>query len=142
MESGYLTGIDFLADTVALTAPKSPLAREAVAQLTNYFCNPEAPFSVPVRVRGTEFQRRVWCALQGIPAGETRSYGDIARQLNSSPRAVGGACRANPLPIVVPCHRVIARQGLGGFAGRTRGREVAIKRWMLAHEGVDVRDRR
>ena len=68
----------------------------------------------------------------------TRTYRDLAEQLGSVPRAVGQACRANPCPIVVPCHRVVAVKGLGGFAGDRAGRKLAIKRWLLRHEGVVV----
>jgi methylated-DNA-[protein]-cysteine S-methyltransferase len=83
---------------------------------------------------GTVFQRRVWQALEAIPYGQTRSYGEIAGELGSSARAVGGACRANPLPILVPCHRVVAADGLGGYAGRTNGAWFAIKAQLLRHE--------
>lgn len=93
----------------------------------------EAP---PVRLGGTDFQRRVWAALRQIPPGVTRTYGELARQLGSAPRAIGGACRANPVPLFVPCHRVVASTGAGGFAGRSAGRWPAIKRWLLAREGV------
>ena len=83
---------------------------------------------------GTVFQQRVWKALLAIPPGETRTYGELARELGSSPRAVGGACRRNPIPLLIPCHRVVAANGDGGFAGHTRGRWMDIKRWLLAHE--------
>lgn len=105
-------------------------------QIEAYFRDGGAGFDLPLLLRGTPFQLRVWAALRAIPAGCTRTYGDLARELGSSARAVGGACRANPCPIVVPCHRVVAVNGLGGFAGDTRGRRVAVKRWLLAHEGV------
>jgi len=83
----------------------------------------------------------VWEAMQAIPAGETRTYGEIAAAIGSSARAVGGACGANPIPLVVPCHRVVASGGrLGGFMGaREEGFELAIKRWLLAHEGARPR---
>jgi methylated-DNA-[protein]-cysteine S-methyltransferase len=84
---------------------------------------------------GTPFQRRVWHALRRIPSGCTRSYGELARELGSSARAVGGACRRNPIPIVVPCHRVIAAGGgAGGFMGQRSGDALAIKTWLLDHE--------
>lgn len=85
---------------------------------------------------GSPFQRRVWRAIRAIPSGRTRTYGEVAAELGSAPRAVGGACRANPYPLLVPCHRVIGATGLGGFAGDASGRLIAIKRWLLAHEGV------
>ena len=93
---------------------------------------------VPLDVRGSAFQRRVWRALQQIPAGQTRTYGQLAAQLKSSPRAVGNACRQNPVPLLVPCHRVVAATGLGGFGGETRGKRLAMKRWLLEHEGAPI----
>jgi methylated-DNA-[protein]-cysteine S-methyltransferase len=107
-------------------------------QLARYFADGRGGFDLALAPRGTEFQRRVWALMRAIPAGETRTYGSIARELGSAPRAVGQACRANPLPIVVPCHRVVAAHGLGGFAGDTSGRRLAVKRWLLRHEGVRV----
>ncbi len=104
--------------------------------LNAYFINSKYHFRLPLQLHGTPFQQRVWQALQTIPPGQTRTYGDLAKQLRSSPRAVGMACRANPVPVIVPCHRVIAANGLGGYAGKTAGRQIAIKRWLLQHEGV------
>lgn len=100
-----------------------------------YFQDAGDPFSLQVQLSGTEFQRRVWEALRRIPSGSVRRYGDLAAALGTSARAVGNACRANPCPIVVPCHRVVARHGLGGFAGDTTGALLNIKRWLLQHEG-------
>jgi methylated-DNA-[protein]-cysteine S-methyltransferase len=105
--------------------------------LRDYFANGQTLINLPLDLRGTDFQRRVWQALLQIPPGQTRSYGQLAQQLGSSARAVGNACRANPCPIVVPCHRVLARNGLGGYAGETQeGEQLQIKRWLLRHEGV------
>lgn len=112
------------------------LAAEVARQLEAWAADPRFVFSLPLAPAGTPFQRRVWQALRAIPPGEVRTYGELARQLGSSARAVGGACRANPLPLVVPCHRVVAAGGLGGFAGRTRGAALALKRRLLAREGV------
>jgi methylated-DNA-[protein]-cysteine S-methyltransferase len=92
----------------------------------------------PLRLSGTPFQRRVWARLRQIPPGATRTYGELARQLETSPRAVGGACRANPVALFVPCHRVVAASGAGGFYGQSTGRWPAIKRWLLAREGVTL----
>ena len=78
--------------------------------------------------------QRVWQALKQIPAGESICYGELAKQLGTSARAVGNACRANPLPIVVPCHRVVSASGLGGFMGQTQGAELTVKQWLLKHE--------
>lgn len=114
------------------------LALSTAAQLNIYFRNPHMVFDIPLRVKGTAFQQRVWSALRDIPAGETRSYGDLAKLLKSSPRAIGNACRRNPVPIVIPCHRVISAKGIGGFSGDTSGENIRIKRWLLSHEGVII----
>lgn len=89
---------------------------------------------VPLAPVGTRFQQGVWAGIAAIPSGETRTYGQLATLLQSSARAVGQACRANPYPLVVPCHRVVGAQGVGGFAGAEEGPEVALKRMLLAHE--------
>jgi len=110
----------------------SGLAGEVARQLRAFGEDPRFVFDLPIELHGTDFQQRVWAALRAIPAGEVKTYGEVARALGSVARAVGGACRANPLPLVVPCHRVIAAGGLGGFAGNTSGPEVEVKRRLLA----------
>lgn len=114
--------------------PKSELACAVQAQLLAYAADGRHVFSLPLTLEGTVFQRRVWQALCEIPAGTVLSYGELARRLNTSSRAVGNACRANPLPIVVPCHRVVAAHGLGGYAGAVAGAPLALKRKLLLHE--------
>ncbi len=94
-----------------------------------------APPQVPLAPAGTAFQRRVWAALRAIPPGETRTYGALAAALGSHPRAVAGACRANPWVLLVPCHRAVSTCGPGGFMGATDGWPLALKRRLLAHEG-------
>ena len=118
------------------TAPKNLLAAEAVRQLQAYLNEPQSPFSLPLRPSGTPFQRRVWEQIAHIPCYQTRTYGDLAKALHNAPRAVGQACGANPFPLVVPCHRVVAANGgLGGFARQRGGFLLDVKRWLLAHEG-------
>jgi len=129
-----LTSIDFLSSRISLRAPVNPLAKRVCRQLHAYFRNPRARFHLPLTFDGTDYQQRVWRSLTRIPPGSVRSYGQLADTLHSAPRAVGGACRANPIPIVVPCHRVVSASGLGGFMGATGGRALDIKRWLLAHE--------
>jgi methylated-DNA-[protein]-cysteine S-methyltransferase len=120
--------------------PQSLLAHEAVRQLRAYLQDPTFVFSLPFAPAGTPFQRRVWAGIAAIKAGETRSYGELATALHSGPRAVGNACGANPYPLVVPCHRVIAaNQGLGGFARQRGGFLLDVKRWLLQHEGSGQR---
>jgi methylated-DNA-[protein]-cysteine S-methyltransferase len=98
--------------------------------------DPQFRFDLPLASHGTLFQRRVWGKIAAIRAGRTRSYGELARELRSAPRAVGQACGANPLPLVVPCHRVLAAAGIGGFAHCEGGFHLSVKRWLLAHEGA------
>jgi methylated-DNA-[protein]-cysteine S-methyltransferase len=132
-----LTGVDLEPGPAWQGAGDTP-PKAVARQLARYFADGRGGFDLALAPRGTEFQQRVWSLMRAIPAGETRTYGSIARELGSAPRAVGQACRANPLPIVVPCHRVVAAHGLGGFAGDTSGRRLAVKRWLLRHEGVRV----
>lgn len=129
-----VTGIDFLPLGTALVPPSNGMADKMSGALQRYLQNPFSPFELPLALHGTPFQRRVWDALCRIPVSETITYAELARQLGSGARAVANACGANPLPIVIPCHRVVAKNGLGGFM---RGSEVAsleIKRWLLNHE--------
>jgi methylated-DNA-[protein]-cysteine S-methyltransferase len=113
---------------------------EAVRQLQEYFARERVDFDLPLAPRGTEFQRSVWRQLQGIPYGETISYRELARRVGNSKasRAVGSANGKNPLPIVIPCHRVIAGDGtLGGFGGG-----LPTKQTLLALEqGASIRNR-
>jgi methylated-DNA-[protein]-cysteine S-methyltransferase len=136
--AGRVRAIDFVADVLALKVGRDDLTREVVRQLRAYFEDPAWVFTLPLCVQGTAHRRRVWDALRRIPSGQTRRYGQLAAGLGSSARAVGGACRANPLPVIIPCHRVVAASGIGGFGGHTEGPEVARKRWLLAHEAAHV----
>lgn len=116
--------------------PTNALAAEAVRQLRAYLADPDFIFGLPLRPSGTTFQRRVWAQIAAIPSHQTRSYGELAKALHNAPRAVGQACGANPFPLIVPCHRVIASGGgLGGFARQRGGFLLDVKRWLLAHEG-------
>jgi methylated-DNA-[protein]-cysteine S-methyltransferase len=108
---------------------ETPLLRRAKDQLQDYFDGKRLTFDLPLAPHGSVFQKRVWAALCAIPPGETRSYADIARAIGSGPRAVGGANGANPIPLFIPCHRVIAADGsLGGYSG---GDGPATKRYLL-----------
>jgi len=95
----------------------SPLLAEAARQLDAYFAGRLSRFDLPLCPAGSPFERSVWDQMQRIPYGETRCYGDLARAIGSAPRAVGGACGKNPIPIVIPCHRVLSKGGLGGYSG-------------------------
>ena len=134
--AGAVTGIDYLPKGERAVAPADALAQRACRQLERYFADPEFRFTLPLAPAGTTFRRKVWDALATIPVGESRTYGELARTLHTAPRAVGGACGANPIALIIPCHRVVGSQGsLGGFMGTTAGDPIAIKRWLLAHEG-------
>jgi methylated-DNA-[protein]-cysteine S-methyltransferase len=135
--SNYLQSIEFHSNK-ARVGEDSKLLNTIKMQLEAYFEDPQIDFDIPLSMSGTSFQQRVWSALREIPPGQTRSYGDLAKTINSSPRAVGNACRRNPIPIIVPCHRVVSASGIGGFAGATEGEHIRIKRWLLAHEGVEL----
>jgi len=135
MEAGQLTGIDFLPAQSKAQAPAEQAAVRAVKAIQGYFADPTQPFQLQLRLHGSEFQLRVWQRLRRIPAGRPMTYGMLAEELGTGPRAVGNACRANPCPLVVPCHRVVSASGLGGFAGQREGEKLAVKHWLLAHEG-------
>jgi methylated-DNA-[protein]-cysteine S-methyltransferase len=111
----------------------SPLLSEAARQLAAYFEGALHRFDLPLAPAGTSFEARVWVAMQAIPYGETRCYGDLAEAVGSAPRAVGRACGKNPIPIVIPCHRVLAKGGLGGYSGEDG---LATKQRLLALEGA------
>lgn len=129
-----LTGIDFLHAGEQPQRATSALAESVCGQLLRYFENPDAEFLIRLKLTTTPHRQKVWQAMLSIPRGETRSYGELATELHSSAQAVGQACGANPIPIVIPCHRVVGKAGLGGFMHHASGDPVEIKRWLLAHE--------
>jgi len=134
LRGGAVTALQFLEGEWRALPPRTVQAERVADGLRAYFADPGVRPDVELETSGTGFQKRVWRALMEIPPGAVLRYGDLAAALQSSPRAVGGACRANPVPIIVPCHRVVAARGIGGYAGRTGGRLPAVKRWLLAHE--------
>ena len=121
-------------EKIVVTNKNKDLTKKLRLMLDGYFSNPFDVSQPETVLAGTEFQNRVWQILSSISPGKTRTYGDIAKQLGSSPRAVGNACRRNPVPIFIPCHRVVSTSGRGGFMGHTSGEPLAIKEWLLAHE--------
>lgn len=112
---------------------ETPEIRAALTQLQAYFSGERREFDLPLRVEGSDFQRAVCKAMQAIPFGETRTYGDLARALNAPAQAVGGACGGNPIPVIIPCHRVLGARSLGGYSGDGG---VETKVWLLRHEGA------
>ncbi len=136
-ENDALTAIEFLLERRAPKQPVSPLLRETEAQLGTYFRNPRHQFDLPMLLSGTDFQRRVWQALSDIQPGAPLTYGQLAGKLGTGPRAIGGACGANPIPVIVPCHRVVSASGLGGFMRTRYLGPLNIKSWLLAHERPD-----
>lgn len=129
---------EYLKRLVKPRISENRLVRAAVKEIEDYCRNAEKTFSVKTRPAGTDFQLRVWQQLVSIPAGQVMTYGEIARKLSSSAQAVGNACRSNPVPLIIPCHRVVAATGLGGFAGQTEGYFTDIKRQLLRHEGLEI----
>ena len=127
-ENGVLTRLDWRDDP----GDPSPLLDEAAAQLTAYFNRRLTAFDLPFDW-GNGLQKQVRRSMAAIPLGETLTYGDIARALNTPAQAIGQACGANPLPILIPCHRVLGAKGLGGFSAKGG---VETKVWLLRHEGA------
>ena len=131
-----VTQIRYLPLRERASAPRTAVARRVVSQLERYFDDPGYTFTLPLARGGTAFQQRVWDAIAAIPVGESRTYAEIARTVRSSARAIGGACGANRIALVIPCHRVVGSRGaLGGFMNANAGEGIAIKRWLLVHEG-------
>jgi methylated-DNA-[protein]-cysteine S-methyltransferase len=132
-----LSGIEFLGKLETRTeqsGQSNASIKQVRAALKEYFAAADSIVNIKIDLQGTDYQQRVWAALRSIPAGQTCTYGDVARQIGSSPRAVGNACRRNPVPIFVPCHRVVSANGSGGFMGSTSGQPLVIKHWLLEHE--------
>ncbi len=133
-----IVGTEFLSPKEPELSPSNQLAEEVVFQLNRWLDDPEWDICLPLIEMGTTFQRKIWAALLDIEPGKPKTYGEVARELGSGARAVGNGCRANPYPVIVPCHRIIAANGLGGFAGKRRGMRLETKRWLLAHEGYST----
>lgn len=133
-----LTQIEYLPKGAATLEPVNRFAERVCRQVERYLDDPQFRFDLPFKYRGTEFQCRVWRAIHDIPAGETLSYSDIARRLETAPRPVGGACGANRIPIIIPCHRVLAANGIGGFMHARGGHPIEVKRWLLRHERAEA----
>ena len=123
---------------ISTLSPSKPINRKLknniISALDNYFESGLIEAEISLCPEGTLFQKKVWQALKRIPSGAVKTYGDVAKELQTSSRAVGQACRRNNIPLFIPCHRVVAAQGIGGFMGGYR--HVERKRWLLQHEGI------
>lgn len=133
--AGFIEQIVFLPNEHPLQSARDELAEKAVAQIERYLQDPDAQFALPLLIQGSLYRRRIWTAIAAIPCGRTRTYGELAKEVGSVPRAVGQACGDNPFPLAIPCHRVVTHSGIGGFAHNEKGYLIDIKRWLLAHEG-------
>lgn len=130
-----VVGLDWVADT-DVTPVTSPIQREAARQLDAYFAGTLQNFDLPLAPDGTEHQKKVWAEMSRIPYGGFATYGDLAKAIGSAARAVGTACGKNPIPIIIPCHRVVATGGgIGGYSGRGG---LDTKRVLLNLEGVSA----
>lgn len=138
-----IIGVEFLIkDTKLINSPDKSncFVSEIVKQLDSYVKDGAFKFDLPLKLSGSEHQKKVYQQMLHIPAGQTLSYKDIAQNIASSPRAVGNSCGHNPIALFVPCHRVIAASGkLGGFMQSVAVANVSIKQWLLNHEGVTIR---
>lgn len=137
-EAGVLRELVYLPRSFNEKAPADALSERAARQIERYLEDADFRFELPLPAVGTEFQRRVWGAISSIPRGEVLTYGQVAKLIRSAPRAVGQACGANWFPLIIPCHRVTATGGLGGFSNHDdeTGFHIGVKRWLLIHEGV------
>ena len=133
---GEQVSIELLTEKHAPKPAENRTVQIIAKQITAYFNNVNHDFKLPMNQHGTPFQQRVWQAIRAIPCGQVLTYVQLAAQIGSGPRAVANACGANNLPLIVPCHRVVAQNGIGGFMqGNPDG--LKVKKWLLKHEGLD-----
>jgi methylated-DNA-[protein]-cysteine S-methyltransferase len=136
-DGAVVTGLRYLPRHTATRSPHDRAAEQACREVERYLADPAYCFNLPYRLEGTPYQRRVWHEIEKLFPLKTITYGNIAQRLGSAARAVGGACGANPIPLFVPCHRVLAAGGrLGGFMGGTDDFPLSVKSWLLLHEGI------
>lgn len=130
----HVTHINYVHDNIPAFTNNDPLTLRVIEQLNAYFADASFQFNLPIALDVSPFQQKVLRQLQRIPRGETRTYSDIANAIQSSPRPVGNACRHNPISIIIPCHRVVAVNSMGGYNGQTQGNMMNVKQWLLQHE--------
>jgi methylated-DNA-[protein]-cysteine S-methyltransferase len=137
-DGAFVRELVYLPSQFGEKSPTDPISEKVAHQLERYFNEPDFRFDLPLAPVGTVFQQKVWQVISSIPRGSVLTYGQVARMIQSAPRAVGQACGANWYPMVIPCHRVTATGGLGGFSNQADagGFHIGVKRWLLAHEGI------
>jgi methylated-DNA-[protein]-cysteine S-methyltransferase len=137
-EAGQVRELVYLPHHFGEKKAADAAAEQAAEQVERYLADPDFNFSLPLADAGSAFQQKVWAAISAIPRGSVRTYGQVAKHVGSAPRAVGQACGANWFPLVIPCHRVTAAGGLGGFSNHDdeNGFHLSVKRWLLTHEGA------
>jgi methylated-DNA-[protein]-cysteine S-methyltransferase len=136
-DGAVVTGVRYLPRQTAVRAPHDRVAERACREIERYLADPEHCFDLPYRLEGTPFQQRVWHEIEKLFPIKTITYGGLAQRIGSAARPVGGACGTNPVPLFVPCHRVLAAAGgLGGFMGGKDDFPLGVKRWLLRHEGI------
>jgi methylated-DNA-[protein]-cysteine S-methyltransferase len=133
IKDDFLVGLQLLPVTTVEKSSRHGFAQDVVRQIKQYLADPKVPLNIPYAVRGTAYQRRVWKAIADIPSGHTLTYGELAEKVGSGARAVANVCGANQVPLLIPCHRIVAKGGLGGFMqGKENG--LLVKKWLLDHE--------
>lgn len=138
LQGARVARVAFLPSGGVARSADTAFARRVSEEFAAYFRDAAFRFTLPVITVGTPFQQRVWHALTEIAPGTVCTYGELAAALGSGARAIGNACRSNPLPVIIPCHRVVGVAGPGGYAGETRGVGIECKRWLLTHEACVV----
>jgi methylated-DNA-[protein]-cysteine S-methyltransferase len=136
IEGDVLKELSYLPPQYKAKPAGDKLTKKVAMQVAAYLNNPDYVFDLDLPEVGTEHQRKVWSIINAIPRGKVLTYGEVAHKIRSAPRAVGQACGANWFPLIIPCHRVTAMVGIGGFARHDGGFHQSVKRWLLQHEQV------
>lgn len=134
VSSNGIQCLSYIMKHAEVKLPKDGLPLNVYQQINEYFELVRTEFDLPIDIMGTIFQKRVWEKVGKIAYGKSLTYGEIAKAISSGPRAVGNACRSNPIPIIIPCHRVVKKTGIGGYCGSLTGKEIQQKDWLLRHE--------
>lgn len=129
-----LVGLDFLPADTSVFISQDSFSKKVYDAIAQYLISAGFPLDLPLSPSGTSFQKKVWDELRRIPCGQTITYAELARRVGSGARAVANACGANPIPLVIPCHRVVSTHGLGGFMKSREKSSLTIKRWLIEHE--------